>query len=231
MERHRPDRPLCRGKHTPVTGTLTTYDALGDVTETQAVTGIQITVTGSGSNAETVLTSPGTVVTTSTTQYDNQGDEISSTDQFGHQTLTINDHDGRVVDSRTQSVDQNGNVVWLVTQTVYNSARPGRAPTDQYQVGSSQPIDATETLYDSLGNAVQTIRLQGVSVSLINPNTGQTVDPTTDPGNVPVVSQVTNWGTKLSSTQTVYNSLGQVTESVAADGELRSTNTTRWDSK
>ncbi len=197
--------PFVEGSTAPITGTLTSYDALGDETDTQSVTGMVITLTGSGSQISSVLTSPGTVVTTSTAQYDDLGRETSSTDQYGHQTLTTYDTVGRVVDSRTQSVDQNGQTVWLVTQTVYNAQGQVELTTDQFQEGSSQPIDATETIYDSLGRAVQSIRLQGVVVSLINPNTVQPVDPTTDPGNIPVVSEVTNWGSELYSTKTVYN--------------------------
>ena len=164
---------------------------------------------------------PGTVVTTTTGTYDDQGSEINSTDQFGHETLTTYDQFGRVVDTRTQSVDQNGDAVWLVTQTVYNSQGEVVLATDQYQLGSSEPIDATETIYDSLGDAVQTIRLQGVQVALVNAQTGQPVDPL-NPGNAPIESEVTNWGAELSSTATTYNKLGQVTESVAADGETTS---------
>jgi len=211
--------PFVEGSTALVTGTLTTYDALGDVTQTQAVTGIEITVTGSGANLETVLTSPGTVVTTTTTQYDDQGNEISSVNQYGLESMTVYDNDGRTVDSLQQSVDQNGNVVWLASQTVYNARGQIELMTDPYQVGSSSPIDATETIYDSLGRAVQTIELQGVEVGLFNATTGQPVDPL-NPGNAPIVSEVTNWGTQLYSTQTVYNSLGEITESVAGDGEV-----------
>ncbi len=211
--------PFVEGTTAPITGTLTTYDALGDVIETQSVSGMVITLAGSGNEITSTLTSPGTVITSSASTYDDQGREISSTDQYGHQTITTYDTDGRVIDSRTQSVDQNGQTVWLVTQTVYNAQGQVELTTDQYQEGSSQ-FDATETIYDSLGRTVQTIRLQGVTVSLVNPNTGQPVDPTTDPGNVPVVSEVTNWGTQLYATKTVYNSVGQATESVAADGQV-----------
>jgi RHS repeat-associated protein len=207
------------GSSAPITGTVTTYDGLGDVTQTQSVSGIQITITGGGGNVHSVLTAPGTVLTASTTQYDNQGRELSSTDQYGHETLTTYDQLGRVVDSRTQSVDQNGNVVWLVARTVYNAQGQVELATDQYQEGSSTPVNATETIYDQLGRAVQTIRLQGVQVGLFNANTGAPVNPL-NPGNAAIVSRVTSWGTQLYSTKAVYNSLGQVVQSVAEDGQV-----------
>ena len=71
--------PYVQGTTAPITGTLTTYDALGGVAQTQSVTGMVINFTGSGNDQSSVLASPGTVVTTTTTQYDNQGSEISST--------------------------------------------------------------------------------------------------------------------------------------------------------
>ena len=209
------------GTTAPITGTLTTYDGPGDVVETQTVTGMVINLVGTGSTMRSVLSSAGTVVTTTTTQYDDQGREVSSTDQYGHETLTTYDDDGHVVDTRTQSVDQNGNLVWLVTQSVYNAQGQVELQTDQFQEGSSQPVDATETIYDSYGNQVESIRLQGVQVALVDPNNGQTVDPL-DPGNSPIVSEVTNWGTELYSTKTVYNSLDQVVQSTAADGQTTS---------
>ncbi len=211
--------PVLEGSSAPATGRITTYDQLGAVTQTQAVTGIQITITGSGSNVHAVLMSPGTVVTSSTTQYDNQANEVSSTDQFSHQTLTTYDQLGRVVDSRTQSVDQNGNIVWIVARTVYDAQGRVSFATDQYQEGSSTPVDGTETIYDQLGRAVQTIRLQGVQIGLFNATTGQPVDPL-NAGNAPIVSHVTNWGTQLYTTKTVYNSLGQTVESIAEDGQV-----------
>lgn len=91
--------PFAEGSTAPITGTLTTYDALGDAIETQRVTGIEITITGSGANVESVLTSPGTVMTASTAQYDDQGDEVSTVNQNGLASLSIYDGDGRTVDA------------------------------------------------------------------------------------------------------------------------------------
>ena len=210
--------PFVEGTTAPITGTLTTYDALGDVTQTQSVTGMEITLTGSGSQMSSVLTSPGTVVTTTSTTYDDQGRPISSTDQYGHETISTYDDDGRVVDTRTQSVDQNGNVVWLVSQTAYNAQGEVALSTDQYIAGSDQPVEGIEPFYDSLGRTIGSVHLVGVQVGLFNADTGEPVDPL-NPGNAPIVCEVTNWGTELYATSTAYNSFGQVSQTVGTDGE------------
>jgi RHS repeat-associated protein len=210
------------GTSDPITGTLTTYDPLGNVTETDSVTGIVIDLVddGSGTGKQTaVLTDPGAVVTTSTSTYDNTGRELTSTDQYGLQTLTTYDQYGRIIESRRQSIDQNGDTVWLVSRTAYDSLGRVSLATDEYQEGSGDPVYGTQTIYDSLGRAIKTVRLQGVEIDLVNAATGQLVDPL-DPQGATINSRVTSTGTVLSQTQTVYNALGQMTRSVAADGEI-----------
>jgi RHS repeat-associated protein len=211
--------PYLEGNNDPTTGVLKTYDPLGNVLETDSVNGIVIDIVDDGTGLQAVLTAPGTIIAASTTQYDANGREVSSTDQYGLRSLTTYDRVGRVVDSRTQSIDQNGNVVWLVSQTVYNSKGQVELTTNQYQDGSVEPIGATEIIYDSLGNVVRTIRLSAVQVRLFDANTGQTVDPF-DPENATIASEITDWGVQLYSTNTVYNDLGQVIQSVSADGQI-----------
>ena len=147
--------------------------------------------------------------------------EISSTDQYGHETLTTYDQDGRVVEPHTRS---------RLIKTEIWSGWPHRRSTTPRGKSSCKPISTRKARHSPLTPPRRfTTRWAGRSrryackecrFALLDPNNGQTVNPTTDPGNIPVVSEVTNWGTELYSTQTVYNSFGQVAESIAADGEV-----------
>jgi YD repeat-containing protein len=191
------------GTTDPIHGTVTMYDADGNVIETDQVSGLVITLTGSGASMASVLTSAGTTVGSTTTQYDGAGREVSSTDENGLQTQTIYDVNGNVIRTRRKSVDQNGNLVWLDTGTVYDNLGRVYVTTDEYIEGSSNPIYATLTQYDPLGREIKSIRLQGVQVTIANG-----------------VSTLTNSGTQLWATQTIYDNQGRVSRNIAADGQI-----------
>jgi YD repeat-containing protein len=74
--------------------------------------------------------------------------------------------------------------------------------TDQYLEGSTEPVYGTRTVYDGLGRAVRTVRLEGVQVSLAS---GETT--------------LTSAGTELWSTATEYDSEGRVSRTIAANGQ------------
>ena len=196
--------PFAEGTTASLTGTYTVYDKAGRVTETQRVKGLVINLTGSGSLVEAILASQGTVVTNSLTHYDSAGRVDLTTDSGGLQTKTTYDNYGEAVESRTQSIDQTGQVVWLVTRTVYDAMGRAVQTTDPYIESSSDPIFATRTDYDSQGRAYRSVRLSGVVVSL------SPVDHATS---------LTTPGTELWRTTTVYNSRGQIAQSIAANGQ------------
>lgn len=110
---------------------------------------------------------------------------------------------GNVIRTRRQSVDQNGNLVWLDTDTVYDTLGRAWVRTDEYLEGGTAPIYATMTQFDTLGREVKSIRLTGVQVTIASG-----------------VSTLTNSGTQLWSTQTIYDGEGRVARSIAADGQV-----------
>ena len=136
-------------------GTLTQYNADGQVTETYQVVGMAIELTGSDGDIQATLTNSGTPVTTTTMSYDGAGRECSSQDENGLQTQTIYDNCGRVIRTQEQTgVDQNNQPIFLDTDTVYDDKGRVWLTTDAYVDGSSDPIYATKTVYDDLGREV-----------------------------------------------------------------------------
>ena len=74
-----------------------------------------------------------------------------TTDAYGLETHTTYDSLGRTTETRRQAVDENGNVVWLVSRTVFDSLGRVDISTDQYLEGGPGPIYGTRSVYDELG--------------------------------------------------------------------------------
>jgi YD repeat-containing protein len=74
-------------------------------------------------------------------------------------------------------------------------------------------------VYDDQGRVVRTERLENVWIEIVDPTTGQPAYPLSSAASS-LQSSVTSFGTVVSSTRTVYNEKGQVTRSIAADGQI-----------
>ena len=117
--------------------------------------------------------------------YNSAGQVIRQTDQFGTPTYTLYDVDGRVVETRTATKDENGNDRWLVTRTAYDVNGQVEATTDPYVVSNTNaptslsfsidgdtvlsPLRTTQTIYDPAGRAIETRRLAGIGITLADP--------------------------------------------------------------
>jgi len=214
------------GTTEPIGGTITTYDGAGRVIQTERVKGIVIDLIGTGALVTSVLTSRGTTVSTSRTDYDNAGRVVSSFDQYGNESRTTYNRYGEVVQTATQArrASEGGGteVVWLVSRTVYDDYGRVEVATDRYVLDSTATVYGTKTIYDTLGRVVKTERLEGVQIDVIDPATGNPVDPL-DPaysGPSTLSSNLSTSGSVLSATETVYNAKGQVARSIAADGQV-----------
>ncbi|HQU44177.1 MAG TPA: hypothetical protein PK867_15260, partial [Pirellulales bacterium] len=197
-----------QGTTAPIWGTRYTFDTSGRVIKTEGLKGVQITFNGTPNAYVSVLTSAGTVVSTTTTTYDALGRIASSTDQYGRQTLNTYDSVGNLVEARTQNYDQNGTLVWRVTRTVYDKYGRAVVATDPFLISAdgnetvlTPVIMGTQTVYDDQGRVIETDRLQGVTVSLSNGETS-----------------VSTAGTVVSVSKTIYNSKGQIQETIDPAG-------------
>ena len=199
------------GTTDPISGSITTYDAAGQVTTSRQVEGIVINVAGNSAFRTTVLAAEGTTVYESSTEYDNVGRVVETTDNYGLKSKTIYNQFGEVVESRRQAIDENDNTVWLVNRTLYNDQGQVEYQTDTYQEGSGDTVYGTRTIYDDQGRATKSIRLSGLQIDLVDP---------TDASDAIRNSTLGNTGTELYSTTTIYNDKGQVEKSIGADGQI-----------
>jgi len=171
---------------------VTHYDDAGRVEDTARVVlpdGHFVT-----QNLATATFDPQYVRYSTSTTYDFNGQVLSQTDQSGRVTQYTYDARGQQVQTRSQSSDETGAPVWLITRSVYDAAGRAVVATDQYVEGMSEPIAGTRTTYDKAGRVVRTERLRGLDVGLYNNETF-----------------VRTIGTIVSTTTTTYDNAGRVT--------------------
>jgi RHS repeat-associated protein len=157
-----------------------------------------------------------TVVSASRTIYDAQNRVSQCVDSFGKVSQSYYDRYGNVVESRSQTVDENGESLWLVTRTVYDAKGRVAATTDPYLVpattplgkqgGNSQAVLATFNLYDTRGRSEGYERRSNVI-------TGWTSDSEI------ILSAVVSTGDFISQTRTQYDAQGRPYKQISADGQ------------
>jgi YD repeat-containing protein len=187
-------------------GSRTVYDSLGRVVRTEQLEDIMVALVGAAPDLEAVLAVPGRVVSSTGTEFDAAGRVAVTTDRYGTETRYAYDLAGRTIETRTQSLDENGVLRWLVSRTVYDKAGRVTDTSDRYIEGVTPAgeVFGNRTVYDAVGRAVRTQRLQGLAIDLGAQN-----------------SAVTSAGEVVWQTETVYNALGQMVRSIGrhAPGE------------
>ena len=195
-----------------IESTRTEYDPAGRVTATYRVVGIQIELVGPQHSQQSRIASPGTVIPNSRTTnvYDSSGRSYLSIDGYGRESRSTFNAQGQTVESRTQATTETGQVVWLVSRTVFDSQGRPLVTTDQYMdIGlsmDSSPVEATRAIYDSRGRSIGSQRLTGAIVRLTEKETS-----------------VVSFGTPVSSTRTEYDSQGRAFRQIASDGQISET--------
>ncbi|TVS17596.1 MAG: hypothetical protein EA424_12305, partial [Planctomycetaceae bacterium] len=196
------------GSSEPIGGGRTFYDGAGRVIESQRVQGLEIQIVpafplASGATGwSSELIDAGTLISRSCTQHDEAGRVIGSVDHYGLQSQTVYNRHGDVVESRHQARDEHGQIVWLVSRSVYDEQGRVLLQTDRYQEDAATPIYGTQNVYDALGRNVETVRRSGIRVVLDAQDT-----------------HVADWGTELFRNQTFYDDQGRVARTVAGDGQ------------
>jgi YD repeat-containing protein len=155
---------------------------------------------------------------------------LPATDQYtlgSSETRTAYNRFGDVIQSATvatRSVSEGSGteLVWLLSRTLYDSLGRAEYTTDRFELpyiqdaqpgatgsptAASPPVYATRTIYDDQTRVVQTQRLKDVIVTI--------TDPIENPE-----AQIQEPGALVSTTQTIYNTKGQVSRSIAADGQI-----------
>jgi RHS repeat-associated protein len=199
--------PVVVAVNVAVSGTLrgsySIYDAAGRVTSSDLRQNVIVTRTGSGDNLEQSIDSEdiGDLISRTETVYGTAGRIDYTVDSFGAETHFTYNAFGDQIESRTEVKNAAGDVVWMVTRTVYDARGRVELTTDAYVDGETSSY-ATVTIYDTQGRVVSSERRAGVVVSIA---TGDAV--------------ITNRGSLLSSTSTVFDSQGRVARTISADGQ------------
>ncbi|UDQ98297.1 RHS repeat-associated core domain-containing protein [Lentisphaerota bacterium WC36G] len=165
-------------------------------------TGTSFVWNGNGSSktitTQTVYNSADQVIRTvdpdgnvSTTEYNAIEKPVSSTDKLGNTTLTVYDARGNVVE--TKHADG------TVSRTVYDVEGRGYLTQNRHVLGTS--ANGSRTIYDSLGRAIRSERLEGVEVNIVNNE-----------------AVLINAGNVVSNTSTVYDANGRVLVSIDEKG-------------
>jgi hypothetical protein len=128
-------------------------------------------------------------------------------DRFGAWTHNLYDARGNLIETRTESKDESGQDTWIVTRTVYDNngrvvyAVDAYADPDPYDT-EYFPAPGTHTIYDPLGRVIETERLEGIVINLVD-------DPVQDDPQF-VISQIVDSGDVLTTSQTFYDPAGRV---------------------
>jgi RHS repeat-associated protein len=200
------------------------YDAFGDVLSQTNPDGVttNFSYDANGNQTGTSQTwvnpqNPSDVRTVTTQQvYDGNDRAIRSIDQYGHSSSQLYDAKGRVIQS-TDVLGNNTGYVYdnrdeliqttspdgTVSRTVYDAQ--GRAVYADDPHVDGQPSNGTHTIYDVMGRVVETDRLANVVIGIVTQNGIST-------------SALVSAGTVLSTSKSVYNDLGQVTQATDEAG-------------
>jgi RHS repeat-associated protein len=162
------------------------------------------------SDVRTVTTSAG---------FDAEDREATNVDQFNHTSQTHYDAKGRVTqtidvlnnatnsiyDARDQQI-QTTNPDGTLSETVYDAEGRAIYTDDAHTVGQSD-VRGTHTIYDSMGRVTETDRLDNLVISVTSTNGVYS-------------SQFVSNGALLSATSSVYNDLGQITQSTDSASQI-----------
>ncbi|MEM9365154.1 MAG: putative Ig domain-containing protein [Planctomycetota bacterium] len=190
---------------------VTEYDPDGRTTATAQY---ELTANFDENDFETLKTAlvAASPLSTSNTHYDDQGRVERSVDRYGAETRSVFDVRGNVVQSISQTKNENGDEGWLVSRTLYDdqgrvvfSADPYFSLGTSDPAPTSPPLDGIHTHYDELGRVTRSERHTGVTLTLVD-------DPASDlPANQTTTTSFDfTYNTPLSVSETAYDSFDRV---------------------
>ncbi len=159
---------------------------------------------------------------TTTTLYDALGRAYQQIDANGRASTTIYDKRGLAIETRSESPDENGNAVTLVSRTIYDES--GRAT---YSTGSfssdtaSSEVTGTHTIFDADGRVSKTEQLLGINIDIVAQGSSQTAVLIAAGTVVAFSASIYDDANRVSETyndyglrsQTLYGQHGEVVES------------------
>ncbi|WP_236622194.1 RHS repeat-associated core domain-containing protein [Novipirellula maiorica] len=206
-----------------ITGTHTIYDAEGRVEKSEQLLGVDIELVGQASNLSSVLASAGSVISFSSSVYDDAGRVVETYSDTGLRSQTLYGQFGEVVESRNEVPPASGESPsaghWMVSRTIYDSLGRAVISTDRFKVPLDTPLgedpisgpvptQITKTIYDTRGRTTATEQYTGATVSLTQLNT-----PTLPYSPAPILASS---GTLDSVSETLYDAAGRVWRTISA---------------
>jgi RHS repeat-associated protein len=136
---------------------------------------------------------------------------FESIDENGLKTATVYDRLGRQIETRTQTLGDDGVPVWQVTRSVYDTDGNAIYQTDTASEDTNpESIWGTHRVFDDFGRLVRTERLRGLQIVLVDDQNGQR-------------AQVESTGAVVSTTESRYDASGRLWQTI--DGYGRKTET------
>jgi YD repeat-containing protein len=157
------------GSSNPVYGTKSLYDSQGRSVGSVRYTDCRVTIAADGSSS---VTTSGTEIYLTATEYDSKGRVASSTDAYGNTTTYGYDKFDRQIIVK----QANG----LITETVYNAK--GQVEKSIIRFGSEERV--TSYKYDEFGNISETTQPDGTKISAKYNNKGQKISETNQLGQI-----------------------------------------------
>jgi RHS repeat-associated protein len=180
---------------TKIDGSHTEYDGDGRSIRNEQLLGLVIEL---DSNGRSFVKSSGTVISSSSTEYNSAGWVLSSTDSNGLKTEYVYNVFGETTQTRRELIGGG----WIVSETVYDSQGRVVFSTDSHVEGSTDPVYGTKSLYDSKGRSIGSVRYKGSAISL----------------SADGAATVAQYGTEIYRTTTEYDNKGRVKSSTDAYG-------------
>jgi RHS repeat-associated protein len=180
---------------TLINGSHTEYDADGRSILNEQLLGLVIDI---DSNGRSFVKSTGQVIASSSTEYNNAGWVVSSTDSYGLRTEYTYNVFGETTQTRRELIGGG----WLVSESIYDSQGRVVFSTDSHLEGSTDPVYGTKSIYDSKGRSVGSIRYVNSEIEIAADGT----------------SSIKTTGTEIYRTTTEYDSKGRVKSSTDAYG-------------
>ena len=137
-------------------------------------------------------------------EFDALGRAARTTDENGRISEAVYDARGLAIETRSESPDETGSGVWLISRTVYDSEGRSVYSTGSFPEGTDpSQITGTHTVYEEgTGRITQTQQLLGITVDIV--------------GSASIlgtqVSSLTSTGTVISSSRSFYDDNDRVIE-------------------
>ncbi|MEZ6135208.1 MAG: putative Ig domain-containing protein [Pirellulaceae bacterium] len=139
---------------------------------------------------------------TTRVEFDTLDRPFRNIDQNGLTSESRFDTRGLTIETRTQSLDENGAPVWLISRSIFDEDGNPIYSTDSVPEGTPvEEIYGSHNIYDDAGRMIRTERRKGVDIAIVGPTTS-------------LSAQLNTAGTLITSSETHYDDAGRVWQTI-----------------